>query len=143
MGVRQIRYCDLSGGEEDVESHVLQIDQMRVEIDLAAAEYRTLLEVLGPYIEAGRVEASAPDGGRPVAGERAGKAAEGQRSGAASGRVPALTSRERQQLRQWAEAKGMDVPVNNRFKRSLIEQWRQETRDDPSVQGVIPGTAIA
>jgi hypothetical protein len=122
VGTREIRFCDISGVEDDVDSHALQIDQMRIEIDLAAGEYRRLLEVLRPYIDAGRVEASVPTGDRSLVD---GKPAAPRK---AAGGVPALSPRERQQVRQWAESKGMDVPVNNRFKRAVIEQWRQETQ---------------
>jgi len=113
MGVRQIRYCDISGVEDDVESHELHIDQMRIELDLAGTEYRKLLELLRPYLDAGRVEAALPDGagGRGVS------------------RAPKLTVQERQQVRLWAETRGIEVPSNNRFKTALIEQWREDTKD--------------
>lgn len=126
MGVREIRFSDLSGLEDEVESHELQIDQMRIEVDLAAAEYRQLLELLRPYIDAGRVEASVSGADRSVVDGRSDRQAGPARK--AAGGVPALSPRERQQVRQWAEAKGMEVPVNNRFKRAVIEQWRQETQ---------------
>jgi hypothetical protein len=118
MGIREIRFCDLSGSEQDVESHELNIDQMRVQIDLAGPEYRKLLELLQPYIEAGRVDASIPD----VRSRRAGHAVVRTSTG--------LTAEEREQLRQWAEEKGIEVPSNNRFKRSLVEQWREERAAD-------------
>jgi hypothetical protein len=64
MGVRRIRYCDITGAEEgpgqEVEAHELDIDQMRLQIDLAEDEYQKLLVLLRPYIDAGRVEASTP-----------------------------------------------------------------------------------
>ncbi|MBC3192290.1 Lsr2 family protein [Pseudonocardia sp. C8] len=118
MGIRQIRFCDLTGTENDVESHEIHIDQMRIQIDLAGSEYRRLLETLKPFIDAGRVDASVPDEATlPGRGGRRGRAP--TRSG--------LSAAERDQLRQWAEAKGIPVPSNNRFKRSLIAQWREET----------------
>ncbi len=52
MGTRQIRYCDLSGAEDGVELHEVQIDQMRIEIDLAPKEYDKLLKLLQPYLDA-------------------------------------------------------------------------------------------
>lgn len=117
MGVRQIRYCDVSGSEHDVETHALNIDQMHVEIDLAAEEYRKLLQLLRPYLDAGRVEASMPD--LPSSGKS-------RRTTRPRGKRGGLSTDERAQLRQWAEEKGLHVPVNNRFKGSVIEQWRQE-----------------
>lgn len=114
MGVRQIRYCDISGTEHDVESHQLHIDQMRIDIDLAGAEYRKLLELLRPYIDAGRVEASLPGGN-----------GSGADSSSAGG--PRLEAHERQQVRQWAEANDIEVPSNNRFKRAIVDRWREET----------------
>lgn len=114
MGLRHIRYCDISGTEHDVETHELNIDQMRVEIDLAAEEYRKLLQLLRPYIDAGRIEASMPDLPPPTTEQPRGKPGD-------------LSPQERAQLRQWAEEKGLPVPVNNRFKRTVIEQWRKET----------------
>ena len=120
MGIREIRYCDLTGSEQDVESHELNIDQMRVQIDLAAPEYRKLLGLLQPYIEAGRVDASIPD--LRSAAKRGGSGQVSTSTG--------LTAEEREQLRQWAEDKGIEVPSNNRFKRSLVEQWREERAAD-------------
>ncbi|MCE3551065.1 Lsr2 family protein [Pseudonocardia sp. RS11V-5] len=114
MGIREIRYCDLTGSEHDVESHELNIDQMRVQIDLAGPEYRKLLSLLQPYIDAGRVDASIPDL-RPA-----------KRAGGQVSTSTGLTAEEREQLRQWAEDKGIEVPSNNRFKRSLVDQWREE-----------------
>ncbi|WP_226351922.1 hypothetical protein [Pseudonocardia sp. ICBG601] len=61
MGVRTVRFCDITGVEsDDVVHHELQIDQMRIEIDLLDTEYERLLDVLRPFIDAGRVEASIP-----------------------------------------------------------------------------------
>jgi hypothetical protein len=64
MGIRRIRYCDITGTAEgpgrEVGAHELHIDQMRLQIDLAAGEYQKLLALLRPYIDAGRIEASAP-----------------------------------------------------------------------------------
>lgn len=127
MGIRQIRYCDITGTETDVDQHELHIDQMRIEIDLASAEYRRLLDALRPFIDAGRVEASAPDAAdlsgplaRPKSRQRGSKGP--TRSG--------LSADERAQLRQWAESKGLPVPPNNRFKQSLIAQWRSDTTPD-------------
>lgn len=119
MGVRQIKFCDLSGVEKDVQTHELQVDQMRIEIDLADPEYSKLLKLLQPYLDVGRIEASVPGG---VGGAR--------RTAPPSG--TALTPEQRQQVRDWAEAKGIEVPVNNRFKRSLVDQWKQETGQAPS-----------
>jgi hypothetical protein len=122
MGIRSIRYCDISGTEDDVDGHEINIDQMRIDIDLAASEYRKLLELLRPYIDAGRVEASAPDFPTTAAG-----------SGSAPRRATRprtrtdLTKDERLQLRQWAEETGIPVAANNRFKMPLVEQWRAET----------------
>jgi hypothetical protein len=123
MGIREIRFCDLTGSEHDVESHELNIDQMRVQIDLAGPEYRKLLGLLQPYIDAGRVDASIPD--LRSAAKRSGGSAQVSTS-------TGLTAEEREQLRQWAEEKGIEVPSNNRFKRSLVEQWREETAADRS-----------
>lgn len=127
MGIRQIRYCDITGTETDVEPHEIHIDQMRIEIDLAAGEYRSLLETLQPFIDAGRVDASAPDTAAlpdhptPTQSRRHGRHGP-TRSG--------LSAPERDQLRQWAEARGIPVPPNNRFKQSLIAQWRHDTTPD-------------
>jgi hypothetical protein len=112
VGTRQIRFCDISGTEDDVETHELNIDQMHVEIDLAPAEYSKLLELLQPYVQAGRVEASARNFTAPAR---------------TRSQTPALTPAEREQLKTWAQHKGISVPPNNRFKRSIIEQWRHET----------------
>jgi len=59
MGVRQIKFCDLSGVEKNVQTHELQVDQMRIEIDLADPEYAKLLKLLQPYLDVGRIEAAA------------------------------------------------------------------------------------
>jgi hypothetical protein len=115
MGIRSIRYCDISGTVDDVDAHEINIDQMRVEIDLAASEYRKLLELLKPYLDAGRIEASAPDFSRLSAPAR-------RRT-----RSTDLTADERARLRQWAEEKGIPVAANNRFKMSIVNQWRAET----------------
>ncbi|NMH99497.1 Lsr2 dimerization domain-containing protein [Pseudonocardia acidicola] len=111
MGVRQIRYCDISG-TEPAESHEINIDQMRIEIDLSGAEYERLLEILGPYIDAGRVEAAA----RNVRTARPGGA----------GGSSALTPDERARLKQWAASAGIDLPPKGRFKRAIIDQWRAQ-----------------
>jgi hypothetical protein len=113
VGVREIRYCDISGTEKDVESHELQVDQMRIQIDLAEKEYGKLLDLLRPYLDVGRIEASVPELPRRRA----------QPSGTA------LTVEQRQQVREWAEAKGIEVPLNNRFKRTLVDQWKAETQE--------------
>lgn len=61
MGVRTVRYCDITGiASDDVTHHELQIDQMRVEIDLVESEYQRLLQALQPFIDAGHVDASIP-----------------------------------------------------------------------------------
>ena len=73
MGVRTVRYCDITGiASDDVTHHELQIDQMRVEVDLVEAEYQRLLQALQPFIDAGRVEASIPTpaaAGTPTTGD--------------------------------------------------------------------------
>ena len=117
MGVRQIKFCDLSGVEKNVQTHELQVDQMRIEIDLADPEYAKLLKLLQPYLDVGRIEASVPAGMT-------------RRSAPPSG--TALTAEQRQQVREWAEARGIEVPVNNRFKRSLVDQWKADTGQAPS-----------
>ena len=119
MGTRQIRYCDLSGAEDGVELHEVQIDQMRIEIDLAPGEYAKLLKLLQPYLDAGRIEASIPDGS--VFGGGDGRGGSGRAS------TTGLTAEERQDLRTWAEEQGIEVPANNRFKKSLVDEWREAT----------------
>lgn len=123
MGIRQIRYCDITGTENDVESHEIHIDQMRIAIDLAGSEYRRLIAALQPFIDAGRVEASVPAAGSLPDGTSASGNRPRRRPSTSTG----LTAAERDQLRQWAEARGFPVPVNNRFKQSLIDQWRADT----------------
>jgi hypothetical protein len=122
MGIRSIRYCDISGTEKEVDAHAINIDQMRVEIDLAEPEYRKLLELLRPYIDAGRIEASAPDFPAQVPVRR--------RGGTRSRTRTDLDADERAQLREWAEENDIPVAANNRFKMSLVNQWRAETADD-------------
>lgn len=117
MGIRSIRYCDISGTEDDVDSHHINVDQMRVDIDLAASEYHKLLTLLQPYIDAGRIEASAPDFAGPAAPTRRGRART----------RTDLNAVERAQLRQWAEERGIPVAANNRFKMSTVNQWRADT----------------
>jgi hypothetical protein len=111
VGVRQIRYCDITG-EEPAEAHEINIDQMRIEIDLGASEYERLLQILGPYIDAGRVEAAA----RSVS----------TAGGGGIGRSSALTPDERVRFKQWAASAGIDLPPNGRFKRAVVDQWRAE-----------------
>lgn len=119
MGIREIRFCDITGSEDDVSPHEIHIDQLRVEIDLADNEYRKLIEVLQPYMDAGRLEASAPDTATlPTTSSR--------RAGHRASTAPKLTPTERQELRHWAETQGIVVPANNRFKTSLVERWRRE-----------------
>ena len=122
MGIREIRYCDISGSEDDVAPHELHIDQLRIELDLADTEYHKLLKLLQPYMDAGRLEPSAPDTAslpsRP-----------GRRRRPSS--QPKLTGPERQQLREWAQANDIETPTNNRFKTSLIDQWRADTTATP------------
>jgi hypothetical protein len=127
MGIRQIRYCDISGTEEgpgaEVDSHELHIDQMGVRIDLAAGEYRKLLQLLRPYIDAGRVEASTPPHlmGLPSAGVSR------TRGAGVTGRGgPRLSAEERDQLVRWAADRDIPVPTNKKFKNAIIEQWRRE-----------------
>lgn len=127
MGIRQIRYCDITGTETDVEQHELHIDQMRIEIDLASVEYRRLLEALQPFIDAGRVEASVP--GTAALSDQLARP-QGRQRGSHGPTRSGLSADERAQLRQWAEAKGIPVPPNNRFKQSLIAQWRSDTTPD-------------
>lgn len=118
VGTRTIRYCDITGTELDVNSHAINIDQMHVEIDLAASEYRKLLELLRPYLDAGRIEASASGFVAPSAtSTHPGRGRTGTN----------LSLDERAQLRQWAEGKGIPVPANNRFKMAVVNQWREET----------------
>ena len=126
MGIRQIRFCDITGSESDVEPHEIHIDQMRIEIDLAASEYRRLLASLQPFIDAGRVEASAPStAALPHDSASTSSTPRGRHAPTRSG----LSGPERDQLRQWAQARGIPVPPNNRFKQSLIRQWRQDTSE--------------
>lgn len=127
MGIRQIRYCDITGTETDVEQHELHIDQMRIEIDLASIEYRRLLEALQPFIDAGRVEASVPN--TAALSDHLARP-QGKQRGSHGPTRSGLSADERARLRQWAEAKGIPVPPNNRFKQSLIAQWRSDTTSD-------------
>lgn len=126
MGIRQIRFCDITGTEDDVGSHELHVDQMRIAIDLADSEYRRLIEALQPFIDAGRVEASVPDAGSLPDRALAPQSRHGRRVSTSTG----LSAAERDQLRQWAAARGFPVPVNNRFKQSLIDQWRADVTSD-------------
>lgn len=123
MGIRSIRYCDISGTEDEVDSHQINIDQMRVDIDLAASEYRKLLELLQPYLDAGRIEASAPDFAVPSAPTRRGR----------TRTRTDLNADERARLRQWAEEKGIPVAANNRFKMSIVNQWRADNATTDTV----------
>lgn len=132
MGIRQIRFCDITGTETDVEPHEIHIDQMRIAIDLADSEYRRLLEALQPFIDAGRVEASLPDAAALPDGASSPRNRPRRRASTSTG----LSAAEREQLRQWAEAKGFPVPVNNRFKQSLIDQWRADTSADAEHPGI-------
>ncbi|ODU03845.1 MAG: hypothetical protein ABS81_12580 [Pseudonocardia sp. SCN 72-86] len=100
MGIREIRYCDISGTEDEVETHELNIDQMHI---------RT-------------IEASVPGyGGRRTVHTSTG-----------------LTVDERAQLRDWAESRGIEVPSNNRFKRTLVDQWRDDTEGGGSESSESP-----
>ena len=131
MGIRQIRYCDITGTETDVEPHEIHVDQMRIAIDLAGSEYRRLIEALQPFFDAGRVEASAA--ATSALPDRT--ASQQSRSRRRASTSTGLTAAERDQLRRWAEARGFPVPVNNRFKQSLIDQWRADAtsaRQDPA-----------
>lgn len=143
MGIRQIRFCDITGAENDVESHEIHIDQMRVAIDLAGSEYRRLIEALQPFIDAGRVEASVPDAGSLPDRTSASGSRPRRRASTSTG----LSAAERDQLRQWAEARGFPVPVNNRFKQSLIDQWREDATSGQREQvidcPVAPGSPSA
>lgn len=120
MGIRQIRYCDITGTEDGpdhpVEPHELHIDQMRLDIDLAAGEYQKLLALLRPYIDAGRIEASTP-----TRTDRRSATTHTNRSVTSR-----LTAEERDQLEHWAIAHDIPVPPNKRFKRAVIEQWKHE-----------------
>ena len=40
MGIREIRYNDISGSEDDIAPHQLHLDQLRINIDLTDAECR-------------------------------------------------------------------------------------------------------
>ncbi|HEY1973725.1 MAG TPA: histone-like nucleoid-structuring protein Lsr2 [Pseudonocardia sp.] len=124
MGIRQIRYCDISGAEEgpgqDVEAHELHIDQMRLQIDLVAGEYQKLLALLRPYIDAGRVEASTPSHLTGLPSVRAGGTTVTRRAG------PRLSAEERDELVQWALDHNIPVPTNKKFKHAVIEQWQRE-----------------
>lgn len=122
MGVREIRYCDLTGTEDGVESHEIHLDQMRIAIDLAAGEYQKLLTLLGPYMDAGRIDASVPDGSA-LGGARRNEPRRRTTSG--------LTAEQRQELRQWAEENGIEVPSNNRFSQALVQRWR-EAHEEPA-----------
>jgi Lsr2 len=115
VGTREIRFCDISGSEDDVETHEVTIDQMNVEIDLAPAEYRKFLALLQPYIQGGRVDAAARNFTAPLARKPA------------RARAPVLTATERAQLRSWVQDNGIAVPSNSRFKHSIIERWRHES----------------
>lgn len=114
MGVREIRYCDISGTEADVESHELNIDQMHIQIDLAGPEYQKLLELLQPYIDAGRVEASVPARSKSTGSRQAG--------GSSS-----LSAEERSRLRKWAAEEGIPVAPSGRIRQAVVEQWREAT----------------
>lgn len=107
MGVREIRYCDISG-TEPAEPHEIIVDQMHIQIDLAATEYQRLLALLEPYLEAGSVEA-ATHAVRPA-----------RRTGAG------LSPEERTALKEWAARAGVELPPNGRIKRVIIERWRAE-----------------
>ena len=115
MGVREIRYCDITGTEDGVESHEIHLDQMRIAIDLAAGEYQKLLTVLRPYMDAGRIEASVPDGSSMAS----------RRNEPRRRTTSGLTAEQRQELRQWAEENGIEVPSNNRFSQALVKRWRE------------------
>lgn len=52
MAVKQIRSCDIDGGE-DATQHVIAYDGIFTSIDLCAKDETALEKALGPYLEAG------------------------------------------------------------------------------------------
>ncbi|MGW7201435.1 histone-like nucleoid-structuring protein Lsr2 [Streptomyces chryseus] len=93
---------DLVGAEgEEVATHTFSVDGVNYEIDLGADSYQKLLDVLGPFMGAGR----------RVGGRRRSV------KGSQTGRGDAA------RIREWAQSQGIEVSARGRIPADLVEKY--------------------
>jgi hypothetical protein len=120
---------DMDGSDAD-ETVSFSVDGVAYEIDLSTANADRLRDVLGEFISAARRTGGRLKRGRP--------AAVATQAGAADGFD---TARERNRaVREWARARGIDVPGRGRLSSRVLEMWENRDKDkgNPEVIGKQP-----
>ncbi|MET9519473.1 Lsr2 family protein [Streptomyces sp. NPDC002994] len=94
---------DLTGAEgEDVATHTFSVDGVNYEVDLGQDNYQKLLDVLGPFMGAGR-----KIGGAARRTARRGQTGHGDAA----------------KVREWAQSQGIEVSSRGRIPAELMEQY--------------------
>lgn len=96
---------DLTGTEgEDIATHAFSVDGVNYEIDLGPDNYQKLLDVLGPFMGAGR----------KVNGGGARRTAKRAQSGGT----------DAAKVREWAQSQGIEVNSRGRIPADLMEKYQ-------------------
>jgi hypothetical protein len=103
---------DIDGGEAD-ETVIFALDGTHYEIDLSKKNAAKMREGLARYVDAGtRIGRGTTPAGR---------------AGSGRGRGSARVDRDQNRaIREWAQAKGLDVSKRGRIKREIVDRYQAE-----------------
>ena len=102
---------DIDGGDAD-ETITFALDGIQYEIDLSKKNAAKMRDGIARYIDAGT---------------RLGRGATTARVTAGRGRGPAKADRDQNRaIREWAQAKGLDVSDRGRIKQEIVERYNAE-----------------
>lgn len=105
---------DLDGSTKDVETMRFSLDGDHYEIDLNRGNASELRTVLAPYQAVARP--SRPYNAKPKDGKPASPAPKSRAKTKRSGPTPS-------EVREWAQARGIDVNATGRVPKTLVEQY--------------------
>jgi hypothetical protein len=115
----QVLTDDLDGGKAD-ETVVFALDGIQYEIDLSKDNASKLRDAFAPFVGASRKL------GRG-AGQGAGRSGAAAGSGGGRGRGGGTGDRDQNRaIREWAQAKGINVSDRGRIKQDIVDQYRAE-----------------
>lgn len=114
MAIQETLVDDIDGTTEDVTTVPFSVDEHKYLIDLTPDNRVRLYEVLEPFMEAGRLQASNGHGKTPKATHRAGK---GKRKPQASDPIQLAA------IRDWARANNHHVSDRGRVPGPVMEAF--------------------
>lgn len=119
MGERVVLVDDLDGTEGDVQKVYFSLGGSSYEIDLNAGNVERLNSALAPFIHAARP-------GRPNPGGFTGASRRGRLATEVTPRVKTERDYDLTDLREWAAARGVEVPKRGRIAAPTVEQYKTD-----------------